>query len=61
MPTEGLLEESSEEPLDVPPCARPDSPPATLSVTYSPNRNSVPAGGSVAVTLAASGGRPSPS
>lgn len=36
-------------------------PPATLSVTYSPNRSSVPAGGSDAVTRAPSGGRPPPS
>ncbi|CAM5525031.1 hypothetical protein SCHAM137S_01899 [Streptomyces chartreusis] len=36
-------------------------PPATLSVTYSPNRSSVPAGGSDAVTRAPSGGSPPPS
>jgi hypothetical protein len=33
---------------------------ATLSVTYSPNRSSVPAGGSDAVTRASSGGRALP-
>lgn len=36
-------------------------PPATLSITYCPNCSSVPAGGSVAVTLAPSGGSPCPS
>lgn len=34
--------------------------PATLSITYCPNGSSVPAGGSVAVTFAPSGGTPGP-
>lgn len=51
----------SDVPADVPPGPPPpDSPPATLSVTYSPNRSSVPAGGSDAVTLAPLGGSPAP-
>lgn len=44
-------------PLDEPPDV---APPATLNVTYSPNRSSVPAGGSDAVTRALSGGSPPP-
>lgn len=52
-PERGGVDVPVDEPPDV-------APPATLNVTYSPNRSSVPAGGSDAVTRAWSGGSPPP-